>query len=162
MFGFGLSDSLSLPFYYSPAPTVNGNSLENANMGIQRYHDTANNRNSLRFPHAPPVNHLNHSYHLPTPPMQGGRGHNFNFRPPITSATYRVQSNSSRSAVIPMQNGFELGARHNGSAPSTSLRINRPLRGVMPETTLRLRNFPRMRFLLVDVIFFNPLLFITP
>ncbi|KAF7822670.1 putative E3 ubiquitin-protein ligase ZFP1 [Senna tora] len=138
--------SRSMP--YMQAPTVNGTSIENANMGMQRYHDTASNRSGLRFPHPHPVNHPNHNYHFPTLPMQGVRGHNFH--PPVTAATYRVPSNSSRNTAIPVQNRFELGARHIGPAPSAGVRIYHPLRGFTPETTHRHRNFPAMSFLLVD------------
>lgn len=121
-------------------------------MGLQRYHDTAGNRNGLRFPHPPPVNQQHHSYHPPGLPMQGVRGHNINFHPPVTAASFRVPPNPSRSAAIPTQTGFETGPRHLGPAPPAGFRIYRPHR-VMPEAAFGHRSLPPMGFLQVDVIF---------
>ncbi|KAK4285903.1 hypothetical protein QN277_002533 [Acacia crassicarpa] len=130
---------------------VNGNSLESANAGMQRYHETASNRSSLRFAHPPPVNHQHHNYHLPNLPMQGVRGHNITFPPPVTVTAYRgVPSNSSHSTIVPAQNGFGLGARHVGPAPSASQWVHRSHRVVMPDTSLRHHNSRPMRFFHVD------------
>ncbi|XP_028763670.1 probable E3 ubiquitin-protein ligase ZFP1 [Neltuma alba] len=130
---------------------VNGSSLENANTGMQRYHDAASNRSSLRFAHPPPVNHQHHNYQLPTLPMQGVRGHNINFHPPVTATAYRgVPSNSPHSTIIPMQNGFGLGARHVGPATSASQRAHRSHRGVVQDTSLRHHNSRPVSFLHVD------------
>ncbi|CAL0310174.1 unnamed protein product [Lupinus luteus] len=139
-----------LPMPYMQAPNVNGSSLENASMGLQRYHDTANNRNGLRFPHPPPANHPHHNYLHPPLPMQGVRGHAINFHPPATAASFRVPTNPSRGAVIPPQTGFEMIPRHVGPVPSAGLRIYRPHRSIMPDTTLGHRNLPPMGFLRVD------------
>ncbi|XP_054815178.1 probable E3 ubiquitin-protein ligase ZFP1 isoform X2 [Prosopis cineraria] len=142
------NQSHSMPYLQA---TVNGSSLENANTGMQRYHDTANNRSSLRFAHQPPVNQQHHNYHLPTLPMQGVRGHNINFHPPVTATTYRgVPSNSPHSTVIPVQNGFGLGGRHVDLVPSASQWIHRSHRGVTPDTSLRHQNSRPMSFLHVD------------
>ncbi|KAE9585169.1 putative transcription factor C2H2 family [Lupinus albus] len=142
------SQPLSMP--YMQAPNVNGSSLENASMGLQRYHDTSSNRNGLRFPHPPPANHPPHNYHHPALPMQGVRGHNIHFHPPVTPASFRVPTNPSRSAMIPAQTGFEMVPRHVGPVPSAGLRIYRPHRAIMPDATLGHRNLPSMGFLQVD------------
>ncbi|KAJ1423151.1 Zinc finger, RING-type [Sesbania bispinosa] len=81
----------SLPMPYIQVPNVNGSSLESPSMGLQRYHDTSANRNGLRFPHPPPVNQQHHTYHHPALPMQGVRGHNINFYPPITATSLEFQ-----------------------------------------------------------------------
>lgn len=99
------------------APTVNGGSLDSASMGLQRYHDPAGSRNGLRFPHPLLVNQQHHNYHHPAMPMQGVRGHNINFHPAVTAASFRVPINPSRGVAIPPQPGFELGPRHVGPAP---------------------------------------------
>ncbi|MED6157665.1 hypothetical protein PIB30_025443 [Stylosanthes scabra] len=104
----------SLPMPYMHAPNVNGGSIESASMGLPRYHETASNRNGLRFPHPPPVNHQHHNYHHPALPMQGVRGHGVNFHPPVTAASFRVPANPSRGAAIPTPNGFEMAPRHVG------------------------------------------------
>ncbi|XP_057457601.1 probable E3 ubiquitin-protein ligase ZFP1 [Lotus japonicus] len=140
----------SLPVHYMQASSVNGSSLESASMGLQRYHDTAGNRNSIRFPHPPPVNQQFHSYHHPALPMPGVRGHTINFHPPVTAAAFRVPANPSRGAAIPPQPGFELVPRHVGPAPPAGFRIYRPQRGVMHETTLGHRTHPPVGFLQVD------------
>ncbi|KAK7244221.1 hypothetical protein RIF29_39040 [Crotalaria pallida] len=140
-----------LPMPYMQAPNVNGSSLETASMGLQRYHDAVSNRNGLRFPHPPPANHQHHNYHHPAlPPMQGVRGHNINFHPPVTTASFRVPTNPSRGAMIPTQTGFEMVPRQVGPAPSAGLRVYQPHRAIMPETTLAHRNLPPMGFLQVD------------
>ncbi|KAL1299574.1 hypothetical protein HN51_044123 [Arachis hypogaea] len=139
----------SLPMPYMHAPNVNGGSIESASMGLPRYHETASNRNGLRFPHPPPVNHQHHNYHHPALPMQGVRGHGVNFHPPVTAASFRVPTNPSHSAAMPTPNGFEMGPRHVGPVPSGGLRIYRPHRGVMHET-IGHRNIPPMGFLHVD------------
>ncbi|KAF7836677.1 putative E3 ubiquitin-protein ligase ZFP1 [Senna tora] len=143
--GFRLSDTPSL--LYSPAPNVSGSPLENANMGLQRYHDS--NLSGLRFLHHPASPH-HHNYHHPTLPMQAARGHNINFQPPVTAASYRVPTNSSRNAVIPAQNGFEMGTRHFGVVPPAGLRYIRPHRGFMPDAAIGHRHIPPMGFLRVD------------
>ena len=148
---------LTVSPYYCPAPGVNGSSIESTSMGLQRYHETASNRNGLRFPHPPPVNHHHHNYHHPALPMQGVRGHGVNFHPPVTAASFRVPTNPSRGGAIPTHNGFEVGPRHVGPVPSAGLRIYRPHRGVMHETNLGHRNLPPMGFLHVDVRFPFPL-----
>ncbi|RYR50677.1 hypothetical protein Ahy_A07g037303 isoform B [Arachis hypogaea] len=135
--------------YYCPAPNVNGGSIESASMGLPRYHETASNRNGLRFPHPPPVNHQHHNYHHPALPMQGVRGHGVNFHPPVTAASFRVPTNPSHGAAMPTPNGFEMGPRHVGPVPSGGLRIYRPHRGVMHDT-IGHRNIPPMGFLHVD------------
>lgn len=121
-------------------------------MGVQRYHETASNRSPPSFQHPPPINHRHHSHHHPSPPMQGVRGPNVNFHPPVAAPSYRVSTNSSRSTPTPAQNSFETGLRHPGSAAPTGLRIYRPNRGVVPEATLRHRNLPHLRVLQADVI----------
>lgn len=121
-------------------------------MGLQRYHETTSNVNGLRFLH-PPVNHHHNYHHHPTPPMQVVRGHGVSFQPPVTATSYRVPGNPSRSAVIPAQNGFDMGPRHIGLTPMPGLRIYRPQRGFTPDTTIGHRNLPPMSFLRVDVIF---------
>ncbi|KAK7324551.1 hypothetical protein VNO77_28197 [Canavalia gladiata] len=140
----------SLPMPYMQAPNVNGSSLEGPSMGLQRYHDPAGNRNGLRFPHPLPVNQQHHNYHHPALPMQGVRGHNINFHPPLTAASFRVPTNPPRSVAIPTQTGFEMGPRHVGPAPSSGLRIYRPHRGVVPESSLGQRSLPPVGFLQVD------------
>ncbi|KAI4322981.1 hypothetical protein L6164_022626 [Bauhinia variegata] len=140
--------SLRMP--YMQAPNLNGSSLENANMDLQRYRDTASSRSGLRFLHPPPANHQHHNYHHPTLSMPGVRGHNVNFLPPVTGTSYRVLTNPSRSTVIPAQNGFEMGTRHVGPSPSAGQPIFRPHRRVLPETNLRHRNLPHMSVLQVD------------
>ncbi|CAL0326533.1 unnamed protein product [Lupinus luteus] len=142
--------SQPLPMPYLQGPNVNGSSLENASMGLQRYHDTSSNRNGVRFPHPPPANHPHHNYHHPLLPMQGVRGHNIHFHPPATTASFRVPANPPRSAMIPAQTGFEMVPRHVGPAPSAGLRIYRPHRAIMPDATLGHRNLPSMGFLQVD------------
>ncbi|OIW05281.1 hypothetical protein TanjilG_03670 [Lupinus angustifolius] len=139
-----------LPMPYMQAPNVNGNSLENASRGLQRYHDPASNRNGLRFPHPPPANHPHHNYHHPALPMQGVRGHNIIFHPPVTAASLRVPTNPSRNAAIPTQAGFEMVPRHFGPVPPEGLQIYRPHRAIMPDATLRHRNLAPMGFLQVD------------
>jgi E3 ubiquitin-protein ligase RNF38/44 len=84
--------------------------------------------------------------------MQGIRGHNISFHPPVAAASFRVPPNPPRGAVIPPQTGFEAGPRHIIPAPSTGFRIYRPHR-LMPETALGHRSLPPMGFLQVDVIF---------
>ncbi|MCH84593.1 RING finger protein 44-like [Trifolium medium] len=119
-------------------------------MGLQRYHDAAGNRNVLRFPPPPPpVNQQHPNYHHPTLPMQGIRGHNISFHPPVTAASFRVPPNPPRGSVIPPQTGFEAGPRHIIPAPSTGFRIYRPHR-LMPETALGHRSLPPVGFLQVD------------
>ncbi|KAL9322188.1 hypothetical protein ACSQ67_010241 [Phaseolus vulgaris] len=140
----------SLPMPYVQGPTVNGGSLDSASMGLQRYHDPAGSRNGLRFPHPLPVNQQHHNYHHPALPMQGVRGHNINFHPAVSAASFRVPINPSRGVAIPAQPGFELGPRHVGPAPSAGLRIYRPHRGAVPETTLEHRSLPPVGFLQVD------------
>ncbi|XP_054812635.1 probable E3 ubiquitin-protein ligase ZFP1 isoform X2 [Prosopis cineraria] len=132
---------------YMQAPNVNGSSLENANMGLQRYHDTASNINGLRFV-LPPVNH-HHNYHHPAVPMRGFRGHNIIFQPPVTAASYRIPTNPLCNALIPTQNGFEMGPRHVSLVPSAGLQV-RPHRGYMNETTIGHRNLHPMGYLQVD------------
>ncbi|KAF1898029.1 hypothetical protein Lal_00032793 [Lupinus albus] len=139
-----------LPMPYMQAPNVNGSSLENASMGLQRYHDTASNRNGLRFPHPPPANHPHHNYHHPALPMQGVRGHNIGFHPPVTAASFRVPTNPSRNTVIPTQAGYEMVPRHFGPVLPEGLRIYRPHRAIVPDATLRHRNLAPMGFLQVD------------
>ncbi|XP_028755546.1 probable E3 ubiquitin-protein ligase ZFP1 isoform X2 [Neltuma alba] len=139
----------SLPMPYVQAPNVNGSSLENATMGLQRYHDSASNINGLRFVH-PLVNHQYHNYHHPAVPMRGFRGHNIMFQPPVTAASYRVPTNPLRNAVIPAQNGFEMGHRPVGLVPSAGLQVYRPHRGYMNETTIGHRNLHPMGYLQVD------------
>ncbi|RDX69975.1 putative E3 ubiquitin-protein ligase ZFP1, partial [Mucuna pruriens] len=141
---------LTIPPYYFPAPSINAGSLESANMGLQRYHDPPGNRNGLRFPLPLPVNQQHHNYHHPALPMQGVRGHNINFHPAVTAASFRVPTNPSRSLTIPAPTGFDMGPRHIGPAPSSGLRIYRPHRGAMPETTLGHRGLPPVGFLQVD------------
>ncbi|KAI4333615.1 hypothetical protein L6164_018399 [Bauhinia variegata] len=140
----------SLPMPYMQTPNLNGSSLDNANMGLQRYQDTASNRSGLRFPHPAPANHQHHNYHHPTLPMPGMRGHNISFHPPVTATSYRVPTNPSRGTVIPAQNGFEMSTRHAGPSPSAGLPVFRPHRGALPETTLGHRNLPHMSILQVD------------
>ncbi|XP_045801288.1 probable E3 ubiquitin-protein ligase ZFP1 [Trifolium pratense] len=140
----------SVPMPYIQAPNINGSSLESASMGLQRYHDTAGNRNVLRFPPPPPpVNQQHPNYHHPTLPMQGIRGHNISFHPPVTAASFRVPPNPPRGSVIPPQTGFEAGPRHIIPAPSTGFRIYRPHR-LMPEIALGHRSLPPVGFLQVD------------
>uniref|UniRef100_A0A151UD75 RING-type E3 ubiquitin transferase n=1 Tax=Cajanus cajan TaxID=3821 RepID=A0A151UD75_CAJCA len=116
----------SLPMPYVQAPNVNGSSLESASMGLHRYHDPSANRNGLR-------------------------GHNINFHPAaVNAASYRLPTNPSRGVAIPAQTGFEMGPRHVGPAPQPGLRIYRPHRGVVPETTLGHRTLPPVGFLQVD------------
>lgn len=140
----------SLPMPYIQVPNVNGSSLESPSMGLQRYHDTSANRNGLRFPHPPPVNQQHHTYHHPALPMQGVRGHNINFYPPITATSFRVPTNPSRGAAIPTQTGFEMGPRHVGPAPPAGYRVYRPNRGVMHGTALGHRSLPPVGFVQVD------------
>lgn len=135
---------------YMHGSNVNGGSMEARSMGVQRYHETASNRSPPSFQHPPPINHRHHSHHHPSPPMQGVRGPNVNFHPPVAAPSYRVSTNSSRSTPTPAQNSFETGLRHPGSAAPTGLRIYRPNRGVVPEATLRHRNLPHLRVLQAD------------
>ncbi|XP_019414037.1 PREDICTED: probable E3 ubiquitin-protein ligase RHG1A [Lupinus angustifolius] len=138
----------SLPMPYLQVRDVNESLLEDASMGLQMYHNTSSNRSGFRFPHPPPVNPLHHNFHHPTLPMQGMRGHSISFHPP--SASYRVPTNPLRSAVIPAQNDFEMGARHLRIAPPAGLRRHRPHRGVMPNATLGHQNLSPMHFFQVD------------
>ncbi|KHN36861.1 E3 ubiquitin ligase BIG BROTHER-related [Glycine soja] len=140
----------SLPMPCVQAPAINGSSLESVSMGLQRYHDPVGNRNGLRFPYHVPVNQQHHSYHHSTLPMQGVRDHSLNFHPTVTTNSFRVPTNPLRNVAIPTQASFEMGPRHVGPAPSSSLRIYRPHRGVVPETTLRHRSLPPMGFLRVN------------
>ncbi|RDX83042.1 putative E3 ubiquitin-protein ligase ZFP1, partial [Mucuna pruriens] len=141
----------SLPMPYVQAPSANGSSLENARMGLQRYHDTAGSRSGLRFPHPPPVNPQYHGFHHQTQPVQEMRGHSINLHPPVTAPSYRVPTNPSRSSSILVQNAFEMGgARHVAPPPFAGARIYRPHRGNMHETSLRHRNLPPVAFLQVD------------
>ena len=144
---------LTISSYAFPAPAINGSSLESVSMGLQRYHDPVGNRNGLRFPYHVPVNQQHHSYHHSTLPMQGVRDHSLNFFPTVTTNSFRVPTNPLRNVAIPTQASFEMGPRHVGPAPSSSLRIYRPHRGVVPETTLRHRSLPPMGFLRVNVMF---------
>ncbi|KAH1218383.1 putative E3 ubiquitin-protein ligase ZFP1 [Glycine max] len=141
---------LTISSYAFPAPAINGSSLESVSMGLQRYHDPVGNRNGLRFPYHVPVNQQHHSYHHSTLPMQGVRDHSLNFFPTVTTNSFRVPTNPLRNVAIPTQASFEMGPRHVGPAPSSSLRIYRPHRGVVPETTLRHRSLPPMGFLRVN------------
>lgn len=141
-------------FYYYPA-AVNVSSLENANTGVQGYHDTASNRSNLRFAHPPPVSHQHHNYHFPTLPMQGVRGHGISFHPPVTATTYRgVPSNS------PPNNFHPPGMpRHVNPAPSGSQRMHRSRRVVLPNTSLRHNISVPASFLHVDVSSPNSVIF---
>ncbi|KAI9085881.1 hypothetical protein K1719_031958 [Acacia pycnantha] len=140
----------SLPMLYIQAPNVNGSSLENANMGLQRYRDAANNINGLRFVH-PLVNHQHHIYHHPAIPMRGFRGHNVVFQPPATAASYRVPTNPLHNAMIPAQNGFEMGHRHAvGLVPSAGLQVYHPHRRYMNETAIGHQNLHPMGYVQVD------------
>ncbi|KAJ1379273.1 Zinc finger, RING-type [Sesbania bispinosa] len=115
-----------------PSPNVNGSSLESPSMGLQRYHDTSATEMASALP------------------MQGVRGHNINFYPPITATSFRVPTNPSRGAAIPTQTGFEMGPRHVGPAPPAGFRVYRPNRGVMHGTALGHRSLPPVGFVQVD------------
>lgn len=136
----------SMPYVHGN--NASGGSMENRGMGVQRYHETASNRNPPSFQHPPPMNHRQHNLHHPTLPAHGVRGQNINFQPQGAAAPYRVSTNSARSNLNPSQNSLETGHRLPASAPPTGLRIYRPHRGgFMPEATLRHRNLPHLRVL---------------
>lgn len=148
MFLIGISLSLSLT-----GGNVTVGSMDSANMGMQRYHDSSSNRSSTILRHPPPLNHRHQSQHVVAPPMQGLRGHNLNFPPQgATTASYRLPTSSSRSTVNPSQNGLEIGRRQPGLVPPNGFRIYRPHQGVTPETALRHQNLPHLRVLQADVI----------
>ncbi|XP_008226444.1 PREDICTED: probable E3 ubiquitin-protein ligase HIP1 isoform X1 [Prunus mume] len=139
----------NIPFMHGGNVTVG--SMDSANMGMQRYHDSSGNRSSTILRHPPPLNHRHHSQQVVAPPMQGLRGHNLNF--PLqgaTTASYRLPTSSSRSTVNPSQNGLEIGRRQPGLVPPNGFRIYRPHQGVTPETALRHQNLPHLRVLQAD------------
>ncbi|KAK7401790.1 hypothetical protein VNO78_13562 [Psophocarpus tetragonolobus] len=140
--------SFSIP--YVQAPNVNGSSLENGSMGLQRYHNPTGNRNDHRFPHPLHVNQQHYNYHHPTLPMQGVRGHDINFHPAATTPSFRVPTSPLRNVAMPTQPDFEMGPRHASLTSSTGLRIYRPHRGLMPETTLGHQSLPPIGFMQVD------------
>ena len=118
----------SVPMPYIQAANMSGSSIESANMGLQRYHETAGNRNVIRFLPPPPVNQQHPNFHHPTLPMQGIRGHDISFHPPVTATSFRVPPNLPRGSIIPPPTGFEAGPRHIVPAPSSGFRIYRPHR----------------------------------
>ncbi|KAJ1442426.1 Zinc finger, RING-type [Sesbania bispinosa] len=116
-----------LPMAYVQATNVNESSSGNSSMGLLRYHEAAGSRRGLRFPHPPPVNPRHHNFHHLPLAVQGVRGHSINFHPSVAAASYRVPTNPSRSAAIPRQNGFEMGASYVGLAPPAGPRSYRTL-----------------------------------
>lgn len=119
---------------------------------MARYHETATGRSSQSMRHPSSITHRLQNHH-PTPSMQGPRGHNINFHPPVAASSYRISSNSSRNIMNSSQNLLEVGRRQSAIVPPTGFRISRPNRGVVPETALRHQNLPHLRLFQADVIF---------
>lgn len=133
---------------------VSGAPMDSGNMVVQRYHETASNRNSSTFLH-PPVNIQHLSFPHPPPPFQGIRNHNTNVHPQVAAASFRVPSSySAHSTMNISQDGLEMVPRHMGPVPPTGFRIYRsPREGPVPEA-LRQRSLPHLRVLPSDVLLF--------
>lgn len=132
---------------------MNGGPVETGNMSLQRYHEPASNRSNASFLHPTPVSLQHHNFHHLSPPIQGMRGHNINVLPQVPPASFRIPTtNASQSTLNPSQDGLDVGLRHMGSVQPAGVRMYRPHReGVVPETSLRHRNLPRLRVVPIDV-----------
>lgn len=133
---------------------VNGAPMESGNMVGQQYPEAASLRSSSSFLH-PPHNVQHHSFHHPTPPVQGVRNHNTNVvHPQVAAASYRVPSSYyAHNTMNLSQDGLEMVPRHMGHVPPTGFRIYRsPREGHVSETTLRQQNLPHLRVFPSDVI----------
>ncbi|KAE8703281.1 hypothetical protein F3Y22_tig00110472pilonHSYRG00205 [Hibiscus syriacus] len=109
-------------------------------------------RSSTRFSHSP-LDLRNPNFHHPAPPIEGVRGHCINVHPQEAAVPYYFPvSYTSQSTMNSSQDGLEVGRRHFGPVPPTGFRIYHPSRGsgVLPETSLRLRNLPHLRVLPPD------------
>uniref|UniRef100_A0A2P2LLU9 Uncharacterized protein n=1 Tax=Rhizophora mucronata TaxID=61149 RepID=A0A2P2LLU9_RHIMU len=141
---------------YIHGNNANGVSMETGNLGSQLYHELGSNRCNPSFLHPTTVNLPHHSYHhLPSPPVQGMRGHNNNILPQVSASSFRASTNyalQSHSIMNSSQDGLDSGFRHLVSVQPTGLRIYRPHNEGNPtETTLRRHNFPSMRVMPADV-----------
>lgn len=134
-------------------------------MSLQRYRDAADYMIGRRHVH-PPVNNQHHNYHHhyhhPATPMRGFRGHNINFQPPVTATSYRVPINPLHNAVIPAQNGFEMGHRHVGLVPSAGMYMYPPHRGYMNGTIIEHHNLHPAGYFQVDVLISSSLQLFYP
>ncbi|XP_015899193.2 probable E3 ubiquitin-protein ligase ZFP1 isoform X1 [Ziziphus jujuba] len=139
----------SIPFVHGGNVSVG--SLETANMGMARYHETATGRSSQGMRHPSSGNHRLQNHH-PSPSMQGPRGHNIHFHPQVAASSFRISSNSSRNIMNSSQNLLEVGHRQSGTVPPTGFRISRPNRGVIPENALRHQNLPHLRLFQADEV----------
>ncbi|KAJ0045455.1 hypothetical protein Pint_04664 [Pistacia integerrima] len=137
---------------YMHGGNISSASMESGNMVLQRFPETSSSRSSSTFPHAPPINVRHHSFHNPSPPIQGARSHNINVHPQVAAASYRGPSSYvAHNAMNLSQDGLEMMPRHIGPVPPTGYRIYRsPREGPMPEATLRQRNLPHLRVLPSD------------
>ncbi|XP_027359454.1 uncharacterized protein LOC113868088 [Abrus precatorius] len=146
--GHSLAWNQSLPMLFVQAPNADGHSLENTNMGLQRYHDTSGSRNDLRFTYTALVNPQYHTFHHQMWPVQGRRGHSLNLHPPVTAVSHRVPTNPLSSAQISIQNNFEMGTGGVLPVPPAGAWIYRP-----HSVTVRHQTLPPLASLQVDVIF---------
>lgn len=141
---------------YMHGSNVSGAPMDSGNMVVQRYPETASNRNSSTFLH-PPVNIQHLSFPHPPPPFQGIRNHNTNVHPQVAAASFRVPSSySAHSTMNISQDGLEMVPRHMGPVPPTGFRIYRsPREGPVPEA-LRQRSLPHLRVLPSDGVALLP------
>ena len=120
------------------------------NLGVHRYHETAGNRNSRNIQH-PSVNHGHHIHNHPSAVVQRIRGHNFQFYPQVTAASYGFPLNSSYGTMNP--HSLEIGRRQPGAVAPTGHGLHRiPRASVAADTTTRHHSIPQLRFLQADVI----------
>ncbi|CAK9324315.1 unnamed protein product [Citrullus colocynthis] len=129
---------------------TNGGLLETMNLGVHRYHETAGNRNSRNIQH-PSVNHGHHIHNHPSAVVQRIRGHNFQFYPQVTAASYGFPLNSSYGTMNP--HSMEIGRRQPGAVAPTGHGLHRiPRVSVAADTTTRHHNIPQLRFLQADEV----------
>ncbi|KAA0059006.1 hypothetical protein IC582_016642 [Cucumis melo] len=129
---------------------TNGGLLETMNLGVHRYHETAGNRNSRNIQH-PSVNHGHHIHNHPSAVVQRIRGHNFQFYPQVTAASYGFPLNSSYGTMNP--HSLEIGRRQPGAVAPTGHGLHRiPRASVAADTTTRHHSIPQLRFLQADEV----------
>ncbi|KAE8679089.1 hypothetical protein F3Y22_tig00111402pilonHSYRG00799 [Hibiscus syriacus] len=112
-----------------------------------------NLRSSANFSQFSPLDVRNHNFHHPAPPIEGVRSHSVNIHPQVAPVPPRFPASyTSPGSMNPSHDGWQVGRRHLGPMPPTGFRIYHSRResGIVPETTVRHHNLPRLRVLPPD------------